>query len=100
VTGEKVEVEFFNILSDSEEVLKLCTNFQISLTVNSKSDIDNTTLCDELIGLKPSMSKIVKYKLAPHDVLIFLKRHNLQDLYPNTYLDLYDDIINAARNCT
>jgi hypothetical protein len=45
--------------------------------LNSKSDIDSTPLCDDLITLKPFMSKIVKDKLTPHVVLIFLKRHNL-----------------------
>ncbi|XP_047131911.2 uncharacterized protein LOC105844560 [Hydra vulgaris] len=73
-------------LQKREEILKSYLALQSKLTVNLKSDINGILLCDELISIKPFLSKMVKDKITPIIVLNFIKQHKMQDLYPNTWI--------------
>ena len=61
----------------------------MKLTVNSKSDIAGTLLCDEPVSVRAflsGMGKVVKVKITPLVVLNFIKQHTIQDLYPNVWI--------------
>ena len=77
-------------LPERRELLKFCTDHQVNLLVNSnsKSDIDGTLLCDELISIKAFLSGKVKGKTTRIIVLNFIKLHSLQDLYPNVWISM------------
>lgn len=78
----------FNInnLPERSELLIFCTNLQMKLTVNSKSDIVGTLLCDELVSIRAFLSGMFKVKITPLVVLNFIKQHTIQDLYPNVWI--------------
>lgn len=69
-------------LPDKEELRRLCNNLQ-----NKLSDIDGNLLVDELISIKAFLSNNMK-KITPIDTLNFVKKHNLQELYPNIWISL------------
>ena len=58
----------------------------MKLTVNSKSDIVGTLLCDELVSIRAFLSGMVKVKITPLVVLNFIKQHTIQNLYPNVWI--------------
>lgn len=58
---------------------------QEKLTINSKSDIDGNLLCDEILGLQHHLKDS---QATPIKVLDFIKKHSLQELFPNTWITL------------
>ncbi|XP_033225949.1 52 kDa repressor of the inhibitor of the protein kinase-like [Belonocnema kinseyi] len=75
-------------LSERKELVKSCADPQIKLMVNSKSEIDGILLCDELISMKAFLFGKIEGQNNPLMVLNFIKRHSLQDLYPNIWIAL------------
>lgn len=75
-------------LPERVELLKLCINLQTKLTVNSKSDINGTLLCDELISIKSFLNNKIQDKITPLLVLNFIQKYNLQELYPNVWVSM------------
>ncbi|XP_051165632.1 52 kDa repressor of the inhibitor of the protein kinase-like [Leptopilina boulardi] len=73
-------------LPDRDELLEMCNSLQIKLTINSKSDIEGGQLCDELLSVKGFLVDKSKVKITPLIVLNFIKKHDLQDLYPNIWI--------------
>lgn len=73
-------------IPEKHDLIKLCSDLQLKLNVNSKSDIDGCMLCDELISLKSFLpdQKVV----TPVFVLNFIKDRNLKELYPNVWIAL------------
>ncbi|XP_052754162.1 LOW QUALITY PROTEIN: 52 kDa repressor of the inhibitor of the protein kinase-like [Galleria mellonella] len=73
-------------IPEKHDLIKLCSDLQLKLNVNSKSDIDGCMLCDELVSLKSFLpdQKVV----TPVFVLNFIKDRNLQELYPNVWIAL------------
>jgi hAT family C-terminal dimerisation region len=77
----------FNIknIQNKEELMKHCSTLQEKLTVHSKSDIDGELLCDEILGLQHYLKD---NQATPIEVLNFINKHNLQELFPNTWITL------------
>ncbi|XP_050552386.1 52 kDa repressor of the inhibitor of the protein kinase-like [Spodoptera frugiperda] len=71
-------------IPEKPDLVKLCSDLQLKLTVNSKSDIDGCMLCDELISLKSFLPD--QNVATPAYVLNFIKDRNLQELYPNVWI--------------
>ena len=65
--------------------MKHCSALQEKLTVNSKSDIDGDLLCDEFLGLQHYLKDS---QATPVEALDFIKKHNLQELFPNAWITL------------
>ena len=51
--------------------------------MDSKSDVDGSMLCDELLNLKSFLSD---HNVVTAFVLNFIKDRNLQKLYPNVWI--------------
>ena len=66
---------------------------------NSKSDIDGTLLCGELISIKAFISGKVKGKATPIIVLNFIKQHSSQDLYPDVSIFMRILLTIPLRRC-
>ena len=71
-------------IPEKPNLLKLCGDLQLKLTVGSKSDIDGCMLCDELVSLKSFLPD----QNDPVFVLNLIKDRNLQGLYPNVWIAL------------
>ena len=68
-------------IPEKPDLLKLCGDLPLKLTVGSKSDIDGCMLCDELVSLKYFLPD--QNVITPVFVLNFIKDRNLQELHPN-----------------
>ena len=73
-------------IPEKPNLLKLCGDLQLKLTVGSESDIDGWMLCDELISLKSFLPD--QDDVTPIYILNFIKDHNIQELYPNVWIAL------------
>lgn len=73
-------------IPEKPDLLKLCGDLQLKLTVGSESDIDGCMLCDELISLKSFLPD--QDDVTPIYILNFIKDHNIQELYPNVWIAL------------
>ncbi|XP_047121253.1 uncharacterized protein LOC124804921 [Schistocerca piceifrons] len=70
---------------NKEEIIQCCSTLQEKLTVNMKSDIDGNLLCDEILGLQHYLEDS---QATPIEALNFVKKHDLQELYPNIWITL------------
>lgn len=73
-------------IPEKPDLVKLCSDLQLKLTVDSKSDIDGCMLCDELVSLISLLPD--QNVVTPIFVLNFIKDCNLQELYPNVWIAL------------
>lgn len=62
-------------IPEKPELVKLCSDLQLKLTVDSTSDIDGCMLCDELTSL---LSFLPDENVTPICVLNFTKDNNFQ----------------------
>lgn len=69
---------------DDETLKKNCLDLKKTLAVEKKSDIDGSSLLFELKSFK----KYVTSESAPLDVLNFICKNKLEDLYPNIWISL------------
>lgn len=71
-------------IPEKPDLVKLCGDLQLKLTVDSKSDIDGYMLCDELISLKSFLpdQNVVTLIFVSN----FIKDRNLQELYSNVWI--------------
>ena len=70
-----------DILPEKTELIQLCAELQIKLTVHSKTDIDCNMIYDKLISVKTFIPGIVNVKVTPHILIILIKQQTLQELY-------------------
>lgn len=77
---------YIDKLPEREELIKHCSDLEIKYTSDEGPDIIGKTLCDELVSLATFFDK--KKEVGPLDVLKFVKKMDLRDLYPNTWIAL------------
>lgn len=65
-----------------EELLDKCKKLENYLTSDEVSDINAAMLCDELMSIRGFFSD----DSTPKDILRFIKKSNLIDLYPNVWI--------------
>ena len=73
-------------IPEKADLLKLCGDLQLILTVGSISDIDGCVFCDELLSLKSFLHD--QNVISPVFVLNFIKDRNLRERYPNVWRSL------------
>jgi hypothetical protein len=66
--------------------MKHCADLQLALIVGSDADIEGAPLCDELISINKSVKNLKNS--MPLNILDFIKKFNMEDLYPNIWVSL------------
>jgi hypothetical protein len=66
--------------------MKHCSDLQLTLTVGLNADVEGTPLCDELISIQSFVKKLKNP--TPLNILNFMKKFNMEDLYPNIWFSL------------
>jgi hypothetical protein len=77
---------WFSEFPKIRELIKHSSHLHLSLTVGSGADVEGSPLCDQLIGFECFVKKI--RNRTPLKILNFMKKPNMEDLYPNMCVSL------------